>query len=405
MAVILRRVGLTVLLVVAVLVPALRRDVKPTPSPLDPADVARLDTLAVQIINANVLQTALAQRESALVRVLDLGKAAGPLSLLVQGIPDSVRISAGEIEALWGTFTPDPTVRVGLLLYDVEGYRRSRRASYSGAFIKADGDGTDCITLLPIWGVRNNRVTLKASPYMQSLLAPCLLLSRFGRPGSPVDQWLVSTRYQAAGSASWLLKPREWIDGYEAPPWSRHYAPWWFDPSPLLRGFGARTVLEPRAPPYHLGAPVVRCLAGDTSECAAAVLDTTLLAAWGRATPRDLTAAFHRTQAPRAVFDAGPLAWWFLSDLIRDQGQDRFAKFWRSDEPMTVAFQNAFGLSLGDWSLRWARRQWEASMDSHYSKRFTLGVQMPPTLPLAALGWTVICLGLACWRASERTIG
>jgi hypothetical protein len=405
MAVMPRRLGLIVLMLAAVLVPALRRDVERTPSPLDPADVARLDTLAVQIMNANVLQTALAQRESALVRVPDLGKAAGPLSLLVQGIPDSTRISADEVEDLWGTFTPDPTVRVGLLLYDVEGYRRSRRASYSGAFIKADGDGTDCITIVPISGVRNNRITLRASPYMQSLLAPCLLLSRFGPPGKTLDQWLVSTRYQAARSASWLLKPSEWIDGYEAPPWSRHYSPWWFDPSPLLRGYRARTVLEPRAPPYHLGAPVVRCLAGDTPECAAAVLDTTLLAAWGRATPRDLTTAFHRTQAPRAVFEAGPLASWFLSDLIRDQGQDRFAEFWRSDQPMAVAFQNAFGLQLGDWTHRWARRQWEASMDSHYSKRFTLGVQMPATFPLAALGWTVVFLGLACWRASGRTIG
>jgi len=400
----LRRLGLIVLLLSAVGLPVLRRDVERTPRPLDPADVARLDTLAVQILNANVLQTALAQRESALVRVPHLGKAAGPLSLLVQGIPDSVKISAEEVERLWGGFTPDPAVRVGLLLYDVEAFGRSRGA-YSGAFIKADGGSTDCITLVPIYEVRNNRVILNANPYMQRLLAPCLLLSRFGPPAKAVDQWLVSTRYQAARSASWLLKPREWIDGFEAPPWSRHYEPWWFDPSPLLRGFGARTVLEPRAPPYHLGAPVVRCLAGDASECAAAVLDTTLLAAWGRATPRDLTTAFHRIQAPRAVFEAGPLASWFLSDLIRDQGEDRFAEFWRSDQPMTVAFQNAFGLKLGDWTLRWARRQWEASMDSHYSKRFTLGVQMPPTFPLAALGWTVIFLGLACWRATRRNMG
>jgi hypothetical protein len=401
----LRRLGLIVLVLAAVLVPALRRDVKRTPSPLDPADVARLDTLAVQIMNANVLQTALAQRESALVRVPDLGKAAGPLSLLVQGIPDSIRISADEVEDLWGTFIPDPTVRVGLLLYDVEGYGRSRRASYSGAFIKADGDGADCITLVPVSGVRNNRVTLNAGPYMQSILAPCLLLSRFGPPGKAVGQWLVSTRYQAGRSANWLLKPSQWIDGYEAPPWSRHYEPWWFDPSPLLRGFRASTVLEPRAPPYHLGAPVVRCLAGDSSECAAAVLDTALLAAWGRATPRDLTKAFHHTRAPRAVFEAGPLASWFLSDLIRDQGQERFADFWRSDQPLTVAFQRAFGMELGDWTLRWARRQWEASMDSHYSKRIVLGIPLSPALPAAALAWSAVFLGLACWRATRRTIG
>jgi hypothetical protein len=400
----LRRLGLFVLLVAAVLMPAVRRDAESHPRTLDPADAARLDTLAVLIANAGVLQTAVAQRESALVRVPDLGRVTRPLSFMVQGIPDSVRISVDELENLWATFTPDPRVRVGLLLYDVEGYGRNRWA-YSGAFIKANGDGADCITLIPIYGVRNNRITLQASPYTQSLLAPCLLLSRFGPPGKALDQWLVSTRYQAARSASWLLKPRQWIDGYEAPPWSRQYQPWWFDPSTLLRGFRASTVLEPRAPPYHLGAPVVRCLAGDTSECAAAVLDTTLLAAWGRPTPRDLTTAFHRTRAPRAVFEAGPLAWWFLSDLIREQGQDRFAEFWRSDEAMAAAFQNAFGLPLGDWTLRWARRQWEASMDSHYSKRFALGVQVPATFPLAALGWTAVLLGLVCWRAARRTIG
>jgi hypothetical protein len=404
MVVMLRRLGLIVLLVAAVLVPAVRRDAQRTARPPDTADAARLDTLAVRIANAKVLQTALAQRESALVRVPDLGKAAGPLSLLVQGIPDSVTVSAEEVEGLWGGFTPDPTVRVGLLLYNVEADGRSR-AAYSGSFIKAEVGGADCITLVPISRVRNNRVRLNAGPYMQSILAPCILLSRFGPPGKALGQWLVSTRYQAGRSANWLLKPRQWIDGYEAPPWSRHYEPWWFDPSPLLRGFRARTVLEPRAPPYHLGAPVVRCLAGDTSACAAAVLDTTLLAAWGGATPRDLTTAFHRTRTPRAVLEAGPLASWFLSDLIRDQGQERFADFWRSDQPMTVAFQSAFGMELGDWTLRWARRQWEASMDSHYSKRFALGVVLPPALPVAALLWTTVFLGLACWRATRRTMG
>jgi hypothetical protein len=44
-----------------------------------------------------------------------------------------------------------------------------------------------------------------------------------------------------------------------------------------------------------------------------------------------------------------------LSDLERQFGADAFGEFWRSTQPPTVAFQDAFGTSVERWVLQWAR--------------------------------------------------
>jgi len=68
------------------------------------------------------------------------------------------------------------------------------------------------------------------------------------------------------------------------------------------------------------------------------------------------------------------------------------------------AFQDAFGESLGDWTARWAAREWEASFLAKYrGPRILLGVTLEPTWPFVVIAWTGVALLIASWVARRRT--
>jgi hypothetical protein len=53
-------------------------------------------------------------------------------------------------------------------------------------------------------------------------------------------------------------------------------------------------------------------------------------------------------------------AWWsgeWASGLLLDQGSEPFRRFWSSDQPVAEAFQEAFGLSMGAWTVNWLRER------------------------------------------------
>jgi hypothetical protein len=47
---------------------------------------------------------------------------------------------------------------------------------------------------------------------------------------------------------------------------------------------------------------------------------------------------------------------WLLSDMARDIGDERFRTFWRSPDALEVAFQQATGTSIEEWTRRWLGR-------------------------------------------------
>jgi hypothetical protein len=101
-----------------------------------------------------------------------------------------------------------------------------------------------------------------------------------------------------------------------------------------------------------------------------------------------------------------PLAPEFLSDLITDKGQERFANFWRSDRPFATAFREAFGEELGEWTARWARAKWESSHDAGIPGRrtVTLGANISPSWPVLAVVWTGLAFAAAGWAARRRQV-
>jgi hypothetical protein len=96
---------------------------------------------------------------------------------------------------------------------------------------------------------------------------------------------------------------------------------------------------------------------------------------------------------------------WWLSDLIRDQGPEKFASFWKSDQALDAAFQSAFGETLGAWTQRWSVRQWENSYQQMYNPQpLLLGATLAPEWPLLALAWTGVALLLTTLAARNRQV-
>jgi hypothetical protein len=68
-----------------------------------------------------------------------------------------------------------------------------------------------------------------------------------------------------------------------------------------------------------------------------------------------------RTGALRAFVERG--GWrgdelqTLLADLVREQGRERFGRFWRSSLPRDSAFVEAYGMPIEDWTHRWLSAQ------------------------------------------------
>jgi hypothetical protein len=95
--------------------------------------------------------------------------------------------------------------------------------------------------------------------------------------------------------------------------------------------------------------------------------------------------------------DGGPATWYILDALEREFGAEAFGRFWRSDEPMTIAFQNAFGLSTASWGFQWA-----SSLEGARADMNVLPSRRESGLMII---YTLVGLGLALGVATRRKVG
>jgi hypothetical protein len=223
-----------------------------------------------------------------------------------------------------------------------------------------------------------------------------------------VSQWLAANRFASARSNAWLRRPREFLDGDRGTPWMPAYLvnDWDISSSGGLDVVGlARTIAWMLSPPYHQGAQGLRCLNGDEAACATAVLQSVV--ELRPDVPQDLT--YSRGLAARtggnSLFTPRALGEWFLSDLIREEGRDPFAKFWTSDQPLETAFREAFGRDLGTWTRWWAARQYRGSWAFIESgQTVVLGTNLKPSWLLLVLGWTTLAVLIAAFTARRRQV-
>lgn len=413
MALNLKPIALAGLALVAVLLPALRTGAGPE---LDPSErrVQRMYELRQRLNTARYRWGAVEERDSS--GALGAQRALpGAPPILFRGFGAGARSPIAEktVSDVWASFDGQHLeVRTALVIYNGKAYETPVTSGwyYTGARIARADSGMTCVIMLPGWLAKNGAIAV-GKDGLNAAMAPCVLMSAFGAPGAAVTPWLEATRYLAARSNAWLNRSRSFIDGRGAPPWTSDYrgrsGSRGETGSLLLSQPIARSVAEMMAPPYELGVPGLRCLAGEAEACRANALDTTWVANGLRGVPWDLTfenGLFDWSGEADLAAPRPPSHFW-ISDLIRDQGRDKFAKFWNSGGSFEQAFQDAFGEDLGSWTMRWAVRQWENSWDEKYRHQpRLLGVTLKPSWPLVVLGWTGAVLIAAAWTARTRKV-
>jgi hypothetical protein len=402
----LRGLALVALLAIAVLAPVLRT--REAPPQTDPR-VTRLNDLDRRRAALLNRWSATLERTAVVQRVTELTGADSGLQIWLHGFPahpKADRVKRLATEMLRPVGPVQPGVRIGVLVYDVAEYgSRSMWATYSGAWIGDAGGKTWCVAIIPGIVAKQDELTA----HLGSSLSPCLLYAAFGKPGAPVAAWLEQIRYAPVETSSWLTRPKGWRDGYDQPPWLSLYDPSWFDAvirarASRLAELGLGDLMTTLAPPYQLGTLALRCLAGNPDFCRRAVLDTTDSNGLRTGLPSDLTVTRQwLVRGTGMALSPRPLAGWYVSDLVRDQGRERFGSFWRSDRPLDEAFRTAFGEELGEWTERWARLHWEESNERFFgSRRIVLGATLAPSWPLVVAFWTLLALGLAASAARRR---
>ncbi len=180
---------------------------------------------------------------------------------------------------------------------------------------------------------------LPATP--PEMIGPCAYYAAFGQPGGTIASWLEDVGYAPALLPNWI----------RTPPYRGR-----------LRGRRTRWNCS-----YQDYLDICACAAGEESQCLSAVTEPIP----SRASDRGYAGRFYYGQStyrPNGVVH-GWRYWWqrtgrlgysgesYLSDLLLDMSEERFARFWTSNAPIEDAFANAFDVSLEDWTMKWAREQ------------------------------------------------
>ncbi|HJR36428.1 MAG TPA: hypothetical protein VJ817_15835 [Gemmatimonadales bacterium] len=400
-------------LVLGALYVTLFRAAPPVPESASGPEFTRIADLMSRQRRAMILWSALAARDSALARLAVSAVPPGEPRILATGFGSEVvsKEAEAQVRRRWRAVgAADSSVRTLVLLYNGAEFDtlRSQVFPYSGALLPANDSGT-CVAMTSGILKDGREIDIRQSQ-LDLALAPCLLRAAFGVPGRPMREWLERTGHAAARSNAWLDRPRSILDGRGQLPWEPMYDETWSGlyaggGTSLIRRLATVELIMMLAPPYLMGGPALRCLAGNTAECSRTVLDSTS-PRW-EALPGDLTGfqSWSRRARPDALVSVHPVGDWFLSDIIRQEGRDRFARFWRSEQPLEASFREAFGRELGEWTRDWGIRQRLGSWEERYSRKsVVLGANLAPSWPLLALGWTAAALLLAAWTARRRQV-
>ncbi len=174
-----------------------------------------------------------------------------------------------------------------------------------------------------------------------SLLGPCAYYMAFGYPGAHVRRWLEGGEYSHALSPGWLGE-RPHLDR------STRY------PSGYMNG-RVEAMRNDRL-------PVVACAAGEAAGCLRGIHAPPIRTWWFPFRDSERPSDVVRGRVRYRNWDwryhpLGPRQQSLLSDLVIDMGSERFGRFWTSNSQLEVAFHEAFGMAIEDWTMQWARSQ------------------------------------------------
>ncbi|MEX0692649.1 MAG: hypothetical protein WD043_12485 [Gemmatimonadales bacterium] len=250
-----------------------------------------------------------------------------PVTVLVgPGVPPGQAAAARRgIERAWGRVPHAPGARtVVALVLDTAGLREWDR----GRVLHLVPSRADepCLTVIQL-GPGQLRPARRSSDVTShgDLPGLCGLVAQVGLPGNGIADWLHATRgvftsHAVEYAGSWPLSAPL---GMMAWRWE-------------LRSESGRTTAS--------------CLAGRAHACQ------------NRLAGSQAPVEADRLRAATGLIASNQLggnsSWWggaWASGLLADQGPERFAAFWTSDQPITEAFQAAFERPLGRWTAEWLR--------------------------------------------------
>ena len=193
-------------------------------------------------------------------------------------------------------------------------------------------DGTCAVLVTIDWQVgwlrraSSNIPGTNLDPWLRETLGPCLYYAAFGRPGPQIDAWLKDRYFKIANSADWTSAPRTFL---------MREQPGAFDMLVSDMSFDA-----------------LACTGGQLARCGTAVAQTHREGfRMFVARPTFSAGVVHRAYWPRNF----PFDDRYLSELVREQGREKFARFWTSSAPVDSAFVAAFDQPIEQWTLKWAR--------------------------------------------------
>ena len=300
---------------------------------------------------------------------------------------DSLRILeeafAREVERVAGG---SPKVTAGLYLFrsrewNHEGLREEGRgistyySAYEEFYAGSEDGASYCLLAYPVtgWFGGAYRDLMPALPQVEgmagtnNMLGPCIFHLRYGHPSETLYKWLLNGGHRLAFEQT-SFQARQRLESYR-----ESYG--------FMRAFGIRGGYS------WSSVDSEACLAGDPEACERSIADIVSPLRDGR---EFYAARFgipvSKVDMPVSYYDQSYRFYMgferaFLADVETHFGPERFQEFWTSDQEFEVAFQSAFGVSLGDWVMDWAQDR--------------LGeIELTPALPLQASALSLLIMGL-----------
>jgi hypothetical protein len=217
--------------------------------------------------------------------------------------------------------------------------------------------------------LQNGRANLRElEARLRRALGPCAFYAAFGRPSPAIEGWLAARRYDLAFDPVWDAAHGRHHGAYEE----------------IFLALADRSFVWNwlyQAPPTTVG-----CLAGREAACRAYFASGAQAPARGRTT---IATDFERRGPPL------PGGTEVLSDMVREFGRPRFARFWTSPLAPDSAFAVAMDSAPGTWL---AERQ------ARITPRLPLGPAAPPGATVLGLLLGAGALGVAALMAARRQV-
>ena len=202
---------------------------------------------------------------------------------------------------------------------------------------------------------RFGRVT-RVEPHVSGV---CAWWARYGAPGDSLNEWLRTGGYRYAGAARLEQASDERISEREL----RQSSSW-----------------------MRVGA-MHRCVAGDEVSCR-----TVLREAGPRVRNAGYAATMRRPNEYGLNETKDP---YLFAALEQEFGAEKFARFWRSDQPVEAAFAGAFGVGMAEWVGDWGREAYG---------RGALGPRMPAVTWLLSFATVTALFAVSRWVAARRRV-